>query len=49
MPLIKTFHTYQSQGLNLKTFNIFTNEIDSLPDGKADFLLAASVTKTCEI
>lgn len=49
MPLIKTFHTYQSQGLKLKTFNIFTNEIDSLPDGKADFLLAASVTKTCEI
>ena len=34
---------------NLKTYNIFTNEIDSLPTGKADFLLAASVTKTCEI
>ncbi len=34
---------------NLKTYNIFTNEIDSLPAGKADFLLAASVTKTCEI
>jgi len=33
----------------MKTFNIFTNKIDSLPDGKADFLLAASVTKTCEI
>jgi len=33
----------------LKTYNIFTNEIDSLPDGKADFLLAASVTKTCMI
>lgn len=33
----------------MKTYNIFTNEIDSLPDGKADFLLAASVTKTCEI
>jgi len=33
----------------LKTFNIFTNEEDSLPEGKADFLLAASVTKTCEI
>jgi len=33
----------------LKTYNIFTNEIDSLPDGSADFLLAASVTKTCEI
>ncbi|MBC8237489.1 MAG: TIGR00303 family protein [Helicobacteraceae bacterium] len=34
---------------SLKTYNIFTNEIDSLPAGKADFLLAASVTKTCEI
>lgn len=33
----------------MKTYNIFTNELDSLPDGKADFLLAASVTKTCEI
>lgn len=33
----------------MKTYNIFTNEIDSLPEGKADFLLAASVTKTCEI
>ena len=33
----------------MKTYNIFTNEIDSLPDGKADFLLAASVTKTCMI
>jgi uncharacterized protein (TIGR00303 family) len=33
----------------LKTYNIFTNEHDTLPDGKADFLLAASVTKTCEI
>ena len=33
----------------MKTFNIFTNKIDSLPEGKADFLLAASVTKTCEI
>jgi len=33
----------------MKTFNIFTNKIDSLPKGKADFLLAASVTKTCEI
>jgi len=29
--------------------NIFTNKIDSLPKGKADFLLAGSVTKTCEI
>lgn len=34
---------------NLKTLNIFTNKEDSLPKGKADFLLAASVTKTCEI
>ena len=33
----------------MKTYNIFTNEKDSLPEGKADFLLAASVTKTCEI
>ncbi len=34
---------------NLKTFNIFTSKPDSLPKGKADFLLAACVTKTCEI
>lgn len=33
----------------MKTYNIFTNKPDSLPSGKADFLLAASVTKTCEI
>ncbi|MEA1982573.1 MAG: TIGR00303 family protein [Campylobacterota bacterium] len=33
----------------MKTYNIFTDELDSLPQGKADFLLAASVTKTCEI
>lgn len=33
----------------MKTYNIFTNEPDSLPSSKADFLLAASVTKTCEI
>jgi len=33
----------------LKTFNIFTDKEDSLPQGKADFLLGASVTKTCEI
>lgn len=33
----------------MQTFNIFTDKQDSLPDGKADFLLAASVTKTCEI
>ncbi|MFA6196831.1 MAG: nicotinate-nucleotide--dimethylbenzimidazole phosphoribosyltransferase [Sulfurimonas sp.] len=30
----------------MQTLNIFTNEKDSLPHGKADFLLAASVTKT---
>jgi len=33
----------------MQTLNIFTNELDSLPKGKADFLLAASVTRTCEI
>ncbi|MDA3907877.1 MAG: nicotinate-nucleotide--dimethylbenzimidazole phosphoribosyltransferase [Sulfurimonas sp.] len=33
----------------MQTLNIFTNEPDSLPKGKADFLLAASVTRTCEI
>ena len=33
----------------MNTFNIFTNKEDSLPQGKADFLLAASVTRTCEI
>lgn len=33
----------------MKTLNIFTQESDSLPQGKADFVLAASVTKTCEI
>ncbi len=33
----------------MKTYNIFTNEQESLPKGRADFLLAASVTKTCEI
>jgi len=33
----------------MKTYNIFTNKPDTLPEGKADFLLAASVTKTCEI
>ena len=33
----------------MKTFNIFTNERDSLPLGNADFLLAGCVTKTCEI
>ena len=33
----------------MKTYNIFTNTTDRLPDGKADFILCASVTKTCEI
>jgi len=33
----------------MQTYNIFTNKPDSLPNGKADFLLAASVTKTCQI
>ncbi|MDF1876266.1 nicotinate-nucleotide--dimethylbenzimidazole phosphoribosyltransferase [Sulfurimonas sp. SAG-AH-194-L11] len=33
----------------MKTYNIFTNQETTLPQGKADFLLAASVTKTCEI
>lgn len=33
----------------MNSYNIFTNELDSLPEGKADFLLAGSVTKTCEI
>ncbi|MEA1892973.1 MAG: nicotinate-nucleotide--dimethylbenzimidazole phosphoribosyltransferase [Campylobacterota bacterium] len=33
----------------MQTRNIFTREVDSLPQGKADFLLGASVTLTCEI
>jgi len=33
----------------MQSYNIFTDELDSLPDGKADFLLAACVSKTCEI
>ena len=33
----------------MNTYNIFTDKIDSLPEGKADFLLAASVTNTCNI
>ena len=33
----------------MNTYNIFTNEQTQLPEGKADFLLAASVTRTCEI
>lgn len=35
--------------ITLKTYNIITDKPDSLPSSKADFLLAASVTKTCEI
>lgn len=33
----------------MKILNIFTDKEDSLPEGKADFLLAGSVTYTCEI
>jgi len=33
----------------MQSYNIFTGETDQLPSGKADFLLAASVTRTCEI
>lgn len=33
----------------MKTYNIFTDAPDSLPQGRADFLLASSVTKSCEI
>jgi uncharacterized protein (TIGR00303 family) len=33
----------------MKTYNIFTDKPDTLQTTKADFLLAASVTKTCEI
>ncbi len=33
----------------MTTYNIFTDTPAQLPQGKADFLLAASVTKTCEI
>ena len=33
----------------MQTHNIFTKSTDTLPEGQADFLLAASVTKTCEI
>ena len=33
----------------MKTYNIFTNQEERLPEGRADFLLAGSVTKTCEI
>ena len=33
----------------MKIFNIFTDKEAQLPQGKADFLLASSVTRTCEI
>jgi len=33
----------------MNTYNIFTDTESQLPQGKADFLLAACVTKTCEI
>ena len=33
----------------MQIHNIFTEEVDKLPQGKADFLLAVSVTKTCEV
>ncbi|MFT7861071.1 MAG: nicotinate-nucleotide--dimethylbenzimidazole phosphoribosyltransferase [Sulfurimonas sp.] len=33
----------------MNTYNILTEKQSSLPKGKADFLLAACVTKTCEI
>jgi len=33
----------------IQSYNIFDDTKDSLPEGRADFLLAGSVTKTCEI
>jgi uncharacterized protein (TIGR00303 family) len=33
----------------MNTYNIFTDKQDTLLEGKADFLLACSVTKTCTI
>lgn len=33
----------------MNTYNIFTDKEDSIPKGKADFLLAGSVTNTCQI
>ena len=33
----------------MNTYNIFTDKQTKLPEGKADFLLASSVTKTCTI
>lgn len=33
----------------MQTYNIFTDQPDTMPSGRADFLLAASVTRTCEI
>ena len=40
---------WHQKDTTMQTYNIFTNTPDSLPEGKADFLLAASVSKTCEI
>jgi len=33
----------------MNIYNIFTDKIDHLPQGRADFLLAGCVTKTCEV
>ncbi|MBC8237932.1 MAG: nicotinate-nucleotide--dimethylbenzimidazole phosphoribosyltransferase [Helicobacteraceae bacterium] len=33
----------------MKTLNIFTQQEDATPQGRADFLLASGVTRTCEI
>lgn len=33
----------------MQTYNIFTDKLDSIAEGKADLLLAATVTHTCEI
>ncbi len=40
---------WHQKDLEMQTYNIFTNSPDTLPEGKADFLLAASVSRTCEI
>lgn len=39
----------KTQRKNMKSYNILTNKEESLPQGNADFLLAASVTRTCDI
>ena len=33
----------------MRSYNIFTGDATKIAEGEADFLLAASVTKTCEI